>query len=137
MELDEELYVFTEQELERLIETNQIDFSNEDILNFLEALEPTAYHTPILDQLQPNLTESHPHQEFNLFDLNLISGEIINLNINSSPEIINPRENIQKDEYSASIELGLFGGGDEDEYKIIRETSRKNLKFNCTETVIN
>ena len=71
------------------------------------------------------------NQDLNMFDLNLISEEIINLNIPSTPEIINRKKNSQKSKIN-----GQFGGAEDDEYRIIRETSRKNLKFNCSETVL-
>ena len=135
MDFHGELYKFSEQEIENLIGTNQEVLSNDDISNFLEAYDHMPFQTPIQDELLPcaGMNTNSPNQDFNMFDLNEISEEIINLNIPSTPEIINQKKNCQKSKING---LGQFGGAEDDEYRIIRETSRKNLKFNCSETVL-
>ena len=91
MDFHGELYKFSEQEIENLIGTNQEVLSNDAISNFLEAYD----QKPIQDELLPceGIITNPPDQDFNMFDLNEISEEIINLNIPSTPEIINRKKN--------------------------------------------
>ena len=94
MDFHGELYKFSEQEIENLIGTNQEVLSNDAISNFLEAYDHISFQTPIQDELLPcdGMNTNPPNQDFNMFDLNEISEEIINLNIPSTPEIINQKK---------------------------------------------
>ena len=80
----------------------------------------------IQDELLPcvGMNTFPPNKDFNMFELNEISEEIINLVIQSTPEIINQNKKNKKSQIKG---LGQFGGGDDD--------SRKNFKFDCSETV--
>ena len=82
MDFNGELYKFSEQEIENLIGTNQEVLSNDAISNFLEAYDHISFQTPIQDELLPcdGMNTNPPNQDFNMFDFNEISEEIINLN---------------------------------------------------------
>ena len=97
MDFHGELYKFSEQEIENLIGTNQEVLSNDDISNFLEAYDHMPFQTPKQDELLPyaGINTNPPNQDFNMFDLNEISEEIININIPSTPEIINQKKNVK------------------------------------------